>query len=522
MDTPSIVRDLGRPEAYGCTGVPVTVRTTHASWVFLVGADAWKVKRPVELGFLDFRTPEARRRACEEELRLNRRLAPEVYLAVEPVRATGSGHAVVGDGPIVDWAVHMRRLPDEASCAALLAAGRLDAPALEEVATRLAGFLSTAPLAPMFGAPEVLARNVDENFSQVAPLVGDLVDARTYDEVRAFQLGTLAAARDRFAARVTSGRIRDGHGDLRLEHVYLLPGRAPLVIDCIDFNERFRCGDVASEAAFFAMELEAAGWPELAAGFIARFVEATDDFELYGVLDFYLSYRAWVRGKVAAFVAADRAASTEVVRAKRAEALRDFSLARACTGRPREAPRLIAVNGLIGSGKSVLAAALGRALGAPVVSSDRTRKAMASIAPTERADVELYGREQRERVYSEILRRASEALAAGRDAIVDATFATRRWRALAVETARRAQARLLFLETEAPLEVLRARLAMRREHPGTSISDATDSLLVAALREREPIAAAEGAPHISVDTAGSGDDVLAAALRGIAARARAL
>ena len=348
---PDIVHDLLRPEAYGLASGEVTLRTTHASWVFLTDRDVWKLKRPVDLGFLDFRDVESRRRACEEEVRLNRRLAPDVYLGVEPVHRTARGHALSGGGPVVDWAVHMRRLPDTASAASLLEQGRLDARSLGTVAERLADFLREARPAPDFGKIATLGRNLDENFAQVAPFVGDLLDQKTFDDVQAFQREELTRNAARFVERVAENRVREGHGDLRLEHVYLLPTKEgppqPVVIDCIEFAERFRCGDSAAELAFLSMELESAGRPDSAAGFLARFAEASDDFGLYGVLDFYLSYRAWVRGKVAAFVAVDPSTPSTLRASKREEARRLFGLARSFSGSPLDRPFLIAVGGLI-------------------------------------------------------------------------------------------------------------------------------------------------------------------------------
>ena len=330
-------------------------------------------------------------------------MAPDVYLGVEPVHRTARGHTLIGDGPVVDWAVHMRRLPDAASAASLLEKGRLDGRSLGIVAERLASFLRAARPTPDFGAPATLGRNLDENFAQVAPFVGDVLDQRTFDEVQAFQRGELTRNVARFAERVAEDRVREGHGDLRLEHVYLLPGKdgppRPVVIDCIEFTERFRCGDSAAELAFLSMELECAGRPDLAAGLIARFAEASDDFGLYGVLDFYLSYRAWVRGKIAAFVAVDPATSFAMSASKREEARHFFAFARSSSGPPLDRPFLIAVGGLIGSGKSTLAAELGRELAVPVVSSDRTRKLSAGLPLTTNADRSLYTKDERERIY---------------------------------------------------------------------------------------------------------------------------
>src|SRR6185295_7219440 len=217
------------------------------------------------------------------------------------------------------------------------------------VADRLAAFLAVAPLISSLDDPEVLRRNVDENFAQVEPFVGEIIDWPTFEDVRAYQLAALDRHGERFAARIAEGRIRDGHGDLRLEHIYFLPPPDGVVaIDCIEFNDRFRAGDAAGEAAFLAMELEAARRPDLAAGFLARFAEASDDFGLYGVLDFYLSYRAWVRGKVAAFLAADRTADGELRARKREEARRRFALARSFSGLPVDDPFVVVVGGVIG------------------------------------------------------------------------------------------------------------------------------------------------------------------------------
>jgi len=498
---PDLVRDLLRPEAYAGEGArPVSLRTTHASWVFLIGDDVFKVKRPVDFGFLDFRTVEARRAACEDEVRLNRRLAPAIYLGVEPIRASPDGLVLHGDGPIVDWAVHMRRLPDRASAAAMLGRGILRPDRLASAAETLAAFTAAARPTPELGAPAALRRNVDENFAQVQPFIDDLLERATFDDVRRFQLDTLDARADRFAARVAEGRIREGHGDLRLEHLYFLPPPDGFVaIDCVEFSDRFRCGDAAGDVAFLAMELEAARRPDLAVGFLARFAEASDDFGLYGVVDFYLSYRAWVRGKVAAFLASDPSADVWLRTQKRDEARRQFGLARSFSGLPVDPAFVVVVGGVIGSGKTTVAAALGRDLAAPVVSSDRVRKAIAGIAPTARGDRELYTAEAIEQNYREVLRRARLVLESGRGVILDATFALRRWRRAAADLALAVGARFAHIETRcSDPAVLRARLAARRA--SASISDATDRELEDILLRYQPVMDGEPGPRFTVET----------------------
>jgi aminoglycoside phosphotransferase family enzyme/predicted kinase len=474
-------------------GAPVELRATHASWVFIAGGDVWKVKRPVDLGFLDFSTVEARRRCCEDEVRLNRRLAPDVYLGVVPVRRDARGLALDGDGAIVDWAVHMRRLPDEASAAARLARGALGPDELDALAARMADFHREARETPARGAPTTLRANVAANLAETEVHVGDLVDRATFDDVRAFQTRWLGENAALVQRRVDEGRSRDGHGDLRLEHVYFLEGGAapPVVIDCVEFDERYRAGDVASDVAFLAMELELAARADLASGFLARYAEASGDFDLYRVVDFYLSYRAWVRGKVAALIAADDAAPAELRKRKRAEARRDFALARSYAGRALDQAFVVVVLGMIGSGKSTLAAALGRALAAPVVSSDRTRKALAGLAPTERGGPDLYTDASRARAYAELLRRAAGVVRSGRSVILDATFSEERTRREASALASTHGARTVFVEVICDEATLRARLAGRRA--GGTVSDATDAELDGLARRYEPPAPREGA-----------------------------
>lgn len=492
-------------------GEPLELRVTHASWVYLGRDEVWKLKRPVDLGFLDFRTPEARRRCCEDEVRLNRRLAPDVYLGVLPVRRHERGLTLSGEGPIVDWAVHMRRLPADGGADELLARGRLTAAHLTRLARRLADFHRASPEVRACGDLAAVCATIEENLAQTERFVGDLLDRETFHDVSAFQRGWLAAHGERLAARAAEGRARDGHGDLRLEHIHFEADAEPVVIDCLEFSERLRGGDVASDAAFLAMELDAAGRPELADGFLARLAEASDDFGLYDVVDLYLSYRACVRGKVAAHVATDPAATPEARAAKRREARDRFALA-LTYARPR-APRtfVVAVGGLPGSGKSTLAAALGEALAVPVIGSDLTRKAMAGLAPTARGGAALYTTAARERTYAEVLRRAACVAGAGRSVILDATFSTRAWRAAAAAMAREAGARFVFLERVADHSTVQARLARRRHEP--SVSDATDAELARVAASYERPDEREGFPVVIIGGAESVPRALTALAR---------
>jgi uncharacterized protein len=493
-----MVEALLRPDAYPPPPpTRVEMVATHISWVFLTDQDVWKVKRPVDYGFADYTTLERRRHFCHEEVRLNRRLAPDVYLGVVPVRLGPAGPTLTGDGPIVDHAVHMRRLPDAANADALLRSGALTHDHLWLVATTLARFYAESAATPRYGSVGAIGANVAENFDQVRPFVGRLLPAATFDAVRDWQVGFLRRGADRFAARTDQGRIREGHGDLRLEHVYF-EGPSPLVLDCIEFNERFRMGDVASDAGFLAMELDARARSELAASFLGRFALESNDYDLYDVVDFYLSYRAWVRAKVAAFLAADPATPPDKAARKAGEARRLFTLAEGYTRAPAAPGPVVAVGGVIGTGKTVLAEALARDLALPVVASDRTRKWLARITPIQRAPTTAYEPDFSRRTFDELFRRADVVLRSGRGVILDATFRSRDLRHQARELAGRHGRRFLFVETTCDDATLRERL--RQRAVGLSVSDATEPLLERMRAEYEPVTELPGGEHLTVRT----------------------
>lgn len=493
-----LVEDLARPEAYPPPRpAAVGVITTHISWVFVTDREVWKVKRPVDYGFVDYTTLDRRRHFCDEEVRLNRRLAPDVYLGVVPVRLDGGRHSLAGSGPIVDYAVRMRRLPDAASAERLLADGVLGHEHLARLAARLAAFYAASAPEPAPTALDVLRANVEENFTQAEPFVGRLLARETFETVRDWQRERLARDAGLFEARRVQGRIRDGHGDLRLEHVYF-EGDEPTVIDTIEFNERFRVADVAADVAFLAMELDARSRPDLAAGFLAAFATESDDYDLYAVVDFYLSYRAWVRAKVSGLLAADPSTEPAKARRKAQEAERLFGLARTYAQPRAGAQPVVAVGGLIGAGKSTLARALGRVLGMPVIDSDRTRKSLAGVAAMHPAPADAYTPAFTGRTFAELFRRADVVLGSGRGVVLDATFRSRDLRRRARALAERHGRPFRFVEAVCDDATLRARL--RARVAGVSVSDATEDLLDRFRREFEPVIELPPGEHVAVCT----------------------
>lgn len=341
---------------------------THVSWVLRGDREVFKVKKPVSLGFLDFGTVERRRAACEEEVRLNAALAPGVYLGVSPIVARTEDRVVIGAAgeapgrsPVVDWAVRMRRLDDAQRADARLAAGALEAGDVHRIAELVAAFHAGRAVdhhvAAQWASHSAVARNVHENFAQTRARVHAYVDPEVAAEAEARQTAFLRDRADLFAARVAAGRIRDGHGDLRLEHVYLEPDGIR-VIDCIEFAARYRIGDGCADVAFLAMDLEAHGRADLAERLLARYARAADDHDLYALVDFYAGYRAWVRGKVAMLLAEDAGASEATRERAAREARRHLLLAVAAARPPLVAPTLVCVAGLIASGKSTVADAV--------------------------------------------------------------------------------------------------------------------------------------------------------------------
>lgn len=479
---------------------------THISWVFLGADEVFKVKRDVDLGFLDFTTMEKRRAACEAEVRLNRRLAPDVYLGVVPVRVDADGvHRIDGPGEVVDWAVRMKRLPVDSRADVLLRAGSLGPPQIDELAERIARFHASARCdadTSMHGSTDAIRRNVIENFEQTRGRIGDYLSESQAEEIEAWQLQTLGDAA-RFDARVQAGRVRDGHGDLRLEHVYFAPDGSIAIIDCIEFNDRFRYGDVCADIAFLSMDLAWHGRVDLAERLLAQYARASGDYDLYSVVDFYESYRAFVRGKVALLLASDHEASSEARERARQEARRYFLLSLAYERPPLVPPRLIAVGGMIASGKSHAARMAGDVMAAPVLGSDRLRKQQMGREPTDSLKSEAwsgaYAPAATTAVYDELLRLADIVLSSRRPVVLDASFRARSMRDAARRLAERHGVPFLLIECSAPREVLRSRLDAREGSP-TEESDARADLLDEFERHFEPISELPPSQHVRLDT----------------------
>lgn len=487
-----LVDDLMRPEAYPAPHPDhIELRETHVSRVFLTEGEVFKVKKPVRFTFLDFSTLDARRRACEAEVLLNSRLAAGTYLGLVPVRLDEHGRHHFGpSGEVVDWAVHMLRLPDEMRADERLAAGTLTGEHIDAVAASLADFharVRSDAAISAWGTVDAIVRNVRENFDEVDAAQEGLLTAAQAREVECWQLDFLRDRARIFERRRESGRIREGHGDLRLDHLYLGEAGELTIIDCIEFSDRFRCGDVCADVAFLTMDLAAHGHVELAERLLARYARAADDYDLYAVIDFYESYRAYVRGKVSALTA--RQTTSALREHALADARRHFALALSAAGRRSLLePVVVAVGGVIASGKSTIADALGARMSAPVIDADRTRKHLVGLAPTAHdtsgAFEGPYDLKMTDRVYAEMMLRASTVLESGRPVILDASFRTEELRRAARDLAAEHGVPFLMVECRVRPEVSRERL-QRRERE-TSVSDGRLAIFDAFCARVEP------------------------------------
>jgi len=472
---------------------------THVSVVVEIGDRVYKLKKPVCLDFLDFRSREARRAVCEREVELNRRLAPDVYLGVADVHGT--------DGELCDHLVVMRRMPDDRRLAILVRRREPVEAGLDALAHLLATFHARAQRGPEIasaGRVDAVRANWASGFETLAPFAGKVVDSALLSRARSLVTEYLDGRAPLFDARVRDDRICDGHGDLQCEDIFLLDD-GPRVLDCIEFDDRLRHVDVADDVAFLAMDLERLGAPGLATRFVRRYVELTGDDFPRTLLDHYIAYRAQVRAKVAAL----RQAQGDEHAADAARALSELMLAHLERGRVP----LVLVGGLPGTGKSTLAAALAGERDSLVLRSDEVRKELLGVPSTSRVGDGYargaYSAEVTDRTYAELLDRAGALLALGYPVVVDASWSDESRRAAAAQVAAAAHSPLVEIRCTAPPAMTESRIA-RRAEIGADASDA--SVEVA----REMATRFDDWPSaIEIDTSGARDDVTRAAARTI-------
>jgi aminoglycoside phosphotransferase family enzyme/predicted kinase len=521
----AVVHALADPVIYPHHPAEVHHLQTHVSHVFIAGPYVYKLKKAVRFPFLDFSTAALRLKFCTEEVRLNRRLSPGVYLDVVPVTRGADGRVRLGgEGSTLDYVVRMRRLPAERMLTLLLERDGVSDEMMDELARVLAAFHADAPCdgtVAAHAAPAALRERWSQETGALEPFVGSLLRPEDQAVLADFGPAFIARHDGLLRARQEAGRIREGHGDLHAEHVCFIdapaspaPDLPPLpagiyVFDCIEFSRPFRCNDVASEIGFLAMDLERLERPDLARRFVTSYAEQAGDRELVRLLPFYAAYRAIVRGKVEGLESAQAEVDAGEREAARQRAVRHLAVA------VRKAwedggPFVIACTGLAGSGKTTLATALAATTGATHLASDAIRKrADGSTVPTVApVDAGRYTPAARAATYEALVAETEAALAAGRSVVADATFLAVAERALLRAAAERRGCPLVFVECRADETIVRARLEAR---VGTrSLSDARWDTFLAQRERREPLGADE--PCLTVDTSGSVERAHAAAI----------
>lgn len=482
-----------RPEAYA------DAVETHSAVVYFAGDRAYKMKKPVDLGFLDFTRREARARACAREAELNQRYAPDVYLGVAEVRDPG--------GASCEHLVVMRRMPSSRRLSALVKSGAEVTGAVRQVARILAASHASAPRSGLIsaqGSRDALLGRWEDNLRQAMSLRGRALDADTIDEIGRLARRFLDGRAPLFAARTASDRIVDGHGDLLADDIYCLDD-GPRILDCLDFDDRLRWLDGLDDAAFLAMDLERLRAAGLARQFIDWYAEFSGDPAPASLRHHYVAYRAFVRAKVACIQCAQRgqrapsiqADEADLAAAGQARQLAGIALRHLRAG----AVTMVVVGGLPGTGKSALAGALADRLGWTVLNSDRIRKELAGVPPGHPAaapfETGIYAEAWTNRCYGELLRRAVALLADGESVVLDASWISAGHRAAAATAAERAGADLVQLCCAAPPSLADRRMAARG--PGPSDADPQIARQMAAVMEPWPEAT-------TIDTGQGGSD----------------
>lgn len=500
------IKNMMNPEVYDHPVSHIELIETHISWVILTGDFAYKIKKPVDFGFLDFSTLEKRRRCCEQELQLNRRLAPEIYLDVVAITGTKDKPRISAEGDAFEYAVKMTQFPQSAQLDNMLTAGELEPEHIDAISHMVAEFHQTVAVANDsmdYGNKDLVYQPVEENFSQIKAHLDVDLYADKLETLAQWCGAEFRKLETIFENRKHTGYVRECHGDMHLRNLLWLDGRA-IAFDCIEFNPALRWIDVLSEVAFLVMDLQDRKQPQLANRFLNHYLELSGDYPGLPVLPFYLCYRAMVRAKVNALRLQQKALSA----AERESAIAEFEsyldLAISYTQLPTL--KLIIMRGLSASGKSTVSQQLLEKFSAIRIRSDVERKRLFNIASSDHStgvktsnkiDSGIYNAQASQQTYAKLAELASQIISAGYSVIVDATFLQHAQREIFQTLADQLAVPYIILEVTAPAETLRQRIRQRK----SDVSDADLSVLEQQLLNCQALQQDERSKAITVDTA---------------------
>ena len=496
---PKLIQALLDTKIYPDKTDRVELVQTQMSFVFLTGDYVYKIKKPVNLGYLDYSTLGKRHYYCQREVELNQRLCPETYLGVVPIVRTEKNITIGGKGKTIEYAVKMRQLPPEKMLSALLSNNKVSPEMIDRVAQKLAEFHKKAETSyniGTFGSFDTVRVNTDENFRQTEKYIGITISPEKYRRINDYTSRFIERNTMLFQKRIAGGKIRDCHGDLRAAHICVTNGIC--IYDCIEFNDRFRYCDVASEVAFLAIDLDHYGRADFSHSFVEAYVNSSHDNGLTQILGFYKCYRAYVRGKVESFKLDDPYIDEAEKRQTMEVAVSYFDLAGFYI-RPK--PVLFITAGLTGTGKTVLARALAKRTGAVVISSDITRKRLADIPPAEHRFAKfgegIYTGEFSRLTYDTMFAEARGYLSKGNSVILDASFIKTEERQKAQNLAQETNADYFILECNLAEDQIRQRLTRRLEE-GT-VSDGRWEIFESQKKNFEPVVGIPSKNHVIMD-----------------------
>ncbi|AYF90099.1 hypothetical protein D6Z43_24230 [Pseudomonas sp. DY-1] len=496
----SLIAALQNPALYPHSVDGFQVIETHISWVLLTGSYVYKVKKPVNFGFLDFTDLERRRHFCEEELRLNQRLTRDLYLEVLPITGSVEAPQINGDGAAIEYVLKMRQFPQENLLSALQARGELTPAHVDALAGQIASFHQGAPQVAIdhpLGTADAVMMPVRQNFEQIRPLLSDKADLQQLDALEAWAESSHERLKPLLARRKQEGFIRECHGDIHLGNATLINGEVVL-FDCIEFNEPFRFTDVYADIGFIAMDLEDRGLKSLSRRLVSQYLEHSGDYEGLELLNFYKAYRALVRAKIALFSLAHQADAVQ--KAATIRQYRNYAgLAESYSAIP--SPFLAITSGVSASGKSHVALRLVESLGAIRLRSDVERKRLFGEQQSGAQGLQdgIYNADASQATYERLNELARAILHAGFPVVMDATFLKRDQRKAARQVAEETGTPFLILHCHAPEAVIEAWLEQRQTE-GNDPSDATMDVVRAQLLSREPLDTVEQAQSKRIDT----------------------